>query len=1554
MKMSKRILAVLLSVLLILPSFAVPFAFAEGEAEGETPVAPVDLYANADPSEEYYVVGRFQEKGTKVEGASEVTENTGDNAETFPNSVTMGNVRVKPAAPIDLTGRNLDDLAVAFDITYTRGDGKTGAGVLNYTGNQMLFLNSENSQKYRFIGQPYLTGVTSNYADQAGKTVSYLIPLNYVWPHNGTSTFKTDDSEVTALDELFWQVYNDSWKQDIDGNGLMDDAYELQIAIENARIIDTTRDGEGYKHGIVATWSGADPVVTENATGQSPVTIFPWSDAKTNVMTSEMDPAKLLLSFDAMIEGNFDPAMVKNGEVRLHDGTNEWNISGWANGKTPKTGTWYHFEWKLSEFKRTVQVDDGNGGTKNETVYLTDVGKINRFYIFNYNDNAGKPAVTASVKNVKVEDLTVTGPRKDLEAAVAELANSVFEEDEKAVVYDAAVAAGKALLADRDAAPADMTEATEAIAAAKAELTGIVDMSVEVMGFAFGTKTFAYENPTQYTFDWTSGDKMNGNTGVSLSDDGATIGANRYMEGKIIIKANPDYTGTVEVQDLENLIKKVDVRPRTNVDGEKRTNSYTATLETPVDNGDGTYTVGWSVLFDASQQHEIDWTNVRQALVYVQTNEPVREAEAAKNSDAAVFLTMDEANIRNYTAPVMVDALNDEATAAVDGYEANEALTAYTEAQDAAMLLLSGDYTVRQVKAALANLTTLKKTLTEKVVKADLTALTTAIADGEAKVADDKTYTEDTLKALTDAIAAGKLLTEDDTQEDVNAAAKAITDAIAGLEEVVPPAKADLTALTTAIADGEAKVADDKTYTEDTLKALTDAIAAGKLLTEDDTQEDVDAAAKAITDAIAGLEEVVPPAKADLTALNAAIEAGEAKLQDGKTYTEDTLKALTDAIAAGKLLTEDDTQADVDAAAKAITDAITGLVEDIPEEPVTIEDLTAAVAEATATLADGVYENAGVKALEASIAAAQALIDAAADEDPENDPDEDALKAAIADLEEKAAALVEIDLTGEVTLNLIEETTTPALHTMNILVPNVELTKYGVRESYKVKVTFTVNKDEATFGNLAEDIQALPTADLVKWIENGRIRLHWGTPDEAGQSAQVDILTGLNYTATDYGVDVSYTADIPAEVVDYGSITMVEVFIYNNLQNAGSDNNSDGFTVTFKEVALQLGALKDTGKTGLLALLQAQKTGEDLEGYTATSVYIYNKLFEEAQAIYDDAEATEEDVARYVAVLEGAASVLKLDATDPIEAPVLADPVTGAARDFMEVAKNFDTPIDLTAYGDRESVKLLFKVRVDKSDLWDTIPEAMQNLTPEEIIKYVVNGSVNLWGATANDADQWKGNDAGIRISLGQGDYASAILGGEFYVEIDVPQVILDAGMISRFQIYFYNDMHNLDNTLYTKADDVGLQLTVSEMQVLFGAAKAANKTELKELLTSAESFVPAEDADPALVAELAEAIEYAKVVEGDAAASQDDVDAAALLLSLWLSEFEPEVEMGDVDGNGEVLAADALLALQIATQKIVAEDAQIAAADVNLDGEVTPADALLILQFATKKISEF
>ena len=74
--------------------------------------------------------------------------------------------------------------------------------------------------------------------------------------------------------------------------------------------------------------------------------------------------------------------------------------------------------------------------------------------------------------------------------------------------------------------------------------------------------------------------------------------------------------------------------------------------------------------------------------------------------------------------------------------------------------------------------------------------------------------------------------------------------------------------------------------------------------------------------------------------------------------------------------------------------------------------------------------------------------------------------------------------------------------------------------------------------------------------------------------------------------------------------------------------------------------------------------------------------------------------------------------------------------------------------------------------------------------------------------------------------------------------------------------------------------------------------------------------------------------------------------------KFNPKAtisyKIGDINTDGKINSADALLVLQLSTGKITLTDTQKLLADVNKDGKINSADALYILQYATGKISSF
>ena len=162
------------------------------------------------------------------------------------------------------------------------------------------------------------------------------------------------------------------------------------------------------------------------------------------------------------------------------------------------------------------------------------------------------------------------------------------------------------------------------------------------------------------------------------------------------------------------------------------------------------------------------------------------------------------------------------------------------------------------------------------------------------------------VEAAVNAVVRDKNITE---QSGVDAMAKAIEDAIAGLQYK----DADYTNVDAALA--KANALDKDNYKDfSAVEAAVNAVVRNKNITE---QSEVDAMAKAIEDAIAGLQYK----DADYTKVDAAI--AKANALDKDNYRDlSAVEAAVNAVARNKNITE---QSGVDAMAKAIEDAITGL-----------------------------------------------------------------------------------------------------------------------------------------------------------------------------------------------------------------------------------------------------------------------------------------------------------------------------------------------------------------------------------------------------------------------------------------------------------------------------------------------------------------------------------------------------------------------------------------------------------------------------------------------------
>lgn len=190
-------------------------------------------------------------------------------------------------------------------------------------------------------------------------------------------------------------------------------------------------------------------------------------------------------------------------------------------------------------------------------------------------------------------------------------------------------------------------------------------------------------------------------------------------------------------------------------------------------------------------------------------------------------------------------------------------------------------------------------------ILADYTAVEAAIA--RATALDSSLYTN--YSAVEDSINAVDRTKSKAKQTEVNAMAKAIEDAVSALQYK----DADYTKVDAAIAKAKALKKDDyKDFSA--VETAVNAVARDKNITD---QSEVDAMAKAIEDAITALQYK----DADYTKVDAAIAKANA-LNKANYKDFSAVEAAVNAVARGKNITQ---QAEVDAMAKAIEDAIAAL-----------------------------------------------------------------------------------------------------------------------------------------------------------------------------------------------------------------------------------------------------------------------------------------------------------------------------------------------------------------------------------------------------------------------------------------------------------------------------------------------------------------------------------------------------------------------------------------------------------------------------------------------------
>lgn len=254
----------------------------------------------------------------------------------------------------------------------------------------------------------------------------------------------------------------------------------------------------------------------------------------------------------------------------------------------------------------------------------------------------------------------------------------------------------------------------------------------------------------------------------------------------------------------------------------------------------------------------------------------------------------------------------------------HETWVKYEEALEAANGIVAdnSNKTQAEVDAAKDALKAAKEALVKAPVDPQLDKSKLQAAVDAAKEKDENAYTTASYEAMEKVLAeAEDLLTNGKDQAAIDAKAKDLNDAVAALVE-----RGNTDALKALIAEYKAEGLKEADYTTDSWKAYTDALTAAEKVVKDNSNLDqaaVDAAKKALEDAHTALVKVEQINK---EALKAAIDA--AKAADANLYTTASYEAMTKVLAdAEKVLKDSKDQTEIDAAAKALNDAVAALAE---------------------------------------------------------------------------------------------------------------------------------------------------------------------------------------------------------------------------------------------------------------------------------------------------------------------------------------------------------------------------------------------------------------------------------------------------------------------------------------------------------------------------------------------------------------------------------------------------------------------------------------------------
>lgn len=436
MTTAKKWLSVLLALCLLLS--VVPMVIAEEEIT-------IPNY-----TDEEWVVGRFM-----YEGAIADKEISGK---------TWLGVTIEAPVPVDISGYDVDDLAVRFTYRVTRSDGLTGPGTLSRLRNGYVDIyDSSATHRVRF-GSPTQNGVPGELRE-AGKWMDVSYQL---------SAMKEGSDRLTSIT---LGDYNDFPNKKEDGSFEFADGADIGMYLEvkDVRIVDTSRDANGNEitKYTLTTFKGFGG--TYNAFNANQW-YADWKYADIYPVDLGGDRSNYRLQMRVTFDSEDETVDLNNClsqltiKLRSNDKGSVPNDPNGADNKEHNIGwDFTASDLKFENGSTFISIDLSSKGTNSRG--LVDWSDIRRIITYGSVSAAAKDKIsdiTMTLSDVQIVDLTAVNSVRAILKAVIDVEQdmTLFSATDKAV-YEAALSEAEAVYGNEQATAPELQAALKALQAAQ-------------------------------------------------------------------------------------------------------------------------------------------------------------------------------------------------------------------------------------------------------------------------------------------------------------------------------------------------------------------------------------------------------------------------------------------------------------------------------------------------------------------------------------------------------------------------------------------------------------------------------------------------------------------------------------------------------------------------------------------------------------------------------------------------------------------------------------------------------------------------------------------------------------------------------------------------------------------------------------------------------------------------------------------------------------------------------------------------------------------------------